>query len=103
MVKKITLNDVREEAFDSIQKLKEGTLDVKTATEIRNMLSVVIDTAKTEVEFLKAIPNSIKEKMSFGNTNILIDTFKDKEAELENTLKELAEKRKTYVFDKKTE
>lgn len=56
--------DVRIEAMDAIKKLKSKEMDVKTASEIRNLLSVVIDTAKTQVEFMKSLPSSIKEKMS---------------------------------------
>lgn len=60
----VTLIEVRREAMDVIQKLKKSEIDIKTASEIRDLLSVIIDTAKTQVEFLKAIPNSLKEKMS---------------------------------------
>ena len=60
----ITLIDVRIEAMDAIRKLKSKEMDVKTAKEVRDLLSVIIDTAKTQVEFMKAIPTSLKEKMS---------------------------------------
>lgn len=60
----ITLIDVRIEAMDAIRKLKSKEMDVKTAKEVRDLLSVIVDTAKTQVDFMKAIPNSLKEKMS---------------------------------------
>ena len=58
-----TLVDVRAEAMDVIAKLKNKEIDLKTAQEVRNLLGTIVDCAKTQVEFLKAIPNSAKEKM----------------------------------------
>ena len=60
----ITLLEVRKEAMEAIQQLKNNKMDVQTASEIRNLLGTIIDTAKVQVEFLKAIPASLKEKMS---------------------------------------
>lgn len=93
----ITLTDVRAEAFDAIQKLKNNQIDVKTAGEIRNLLNVVIDTAKTQVEFIKALPNSIKEKMDEPMVKAIAGTLRDRDAELDQSLKEIEESRKkTY-------
>lgn len=63
MKQRISLGTVRDEAFDTIQKLKSGQIDVKTAGEIRNLLDTIIDTGKTEVEMFKALPESVKEDM----------------------------------------
>jgi len=90
----ITLTDVRMEAFDAIQKLKNKEMDVKTASEIRNLLTVVIDTAKTQVEFLKAIPNSVKEKMDVNTVKAIAGTLRDRDADLDYSLKEIEESRK---------
>lgn len=90
----ITLTDVRAEAFDAIQKLKNKEMDVKTAGEIRNLLNVVIDTAKTQVEFLKAIPNSVKEKMDETTVKAIAGTLRDRDAELDHSLTEIEENRK---------
>lgn len=90
----ITLTDVRAEAFDAIQKLKNNQIDVKTAGEIRNLLTVVIDTAKTQVEFLKAIPNSVKEKMDVNSVKAIAGTLRDRDAELDQSLNEIEENRK---------
>lgn len=67
----ITLIDVRNEAMDAIKKLKEDKLDIKTASEIRNLLGVIIDTAKTQVEFIKALPPSLKERLSEETIRII--------------------------------
>lgn len=92
-----TLTDVRTEAFLAIQQLKNGTLDVKTAGEIRNLLTVVIDTAKTQVEFLKAIPNLVKEQMNETSIKAIAGTLRDRDAELDETLTEIeANRKKAY-------
>ncbi len=97
----ITLTGVRMEAFDAIQKLKNKELDVKTACEIRNMLSVVIDVAKTQVEFLKAIPNSVKEQMNESTVKAIAGTLRDRDAELDETLEEIENNKKSFTIDPK--
>ncbi len=94
----ITLTDVREEAFDAIRKLKEGTMDVKTAGEIRSLLNTVIDTAKTQVEFLKAIPNSVKEKMDEVTVKAIAGTLKDRDAELDESLERIDRSRRASIY-----
>lgn len=90
----ITLTEVRSEAMDAIRKLKNNELDVKTASEIRNLLSVIIDTAKTQVEFLKAMPNSLKEQLDETAIKAIAGTLRDRDAELDETLSDIEEKRK---------
>ena len=60
----LTLVDVRQEAMDAIKAIKAGTMDIKSAQMIKGLLDTVIDTAKTQVEFLKAIPVKVKENMT---------------------------------------
>jgi hypothetical protein len=96
----ITLTDVRTEAFDAIQKLKNKELDIKTAAEIRNMLNVVIDTAKTQVDFIKFLPNKMKEHMNESTVKIITGTLHDTDPELDKSLAEIEERRKKpYEFD----
>jgi hypothetical protein len=71
-------------------------MDIKTAAEIRNLLTVVIDTAKTQVEFLKSIPNSVKEKMNEDSIKAIAGTLRDRDAELDQTLTEIEKKQNTY-------
>jgi len=87
----ITLTDVRVEAMLTIQQLRDKELDVKTACEIRNLLSVVIDTAKTQVEFIKAIPNSVKEQMTVNEVKAIAGTLVDRDVELDLALNEVNE------------
>lgn len=92
----ITLVDVRNEAFDAIQKLKNKELDVKTASEIRNLLGTVIDTAKIQVEFLKALPEAIKQQMSVDSVKAIAGTLRDRDAELDDSLNTIDNNQKKY-------
>ena len=92
----ITLVDVRTEAMDAIKKLKEGNMEVKTAQEIRSLLNTVIDTAKVQVEFLKAIPNNIKDQLKDSDIKAIAGTLRDRDAELDATLENIEENRKSY-------
>jgi len=94
----ITLTDVRAEAMDAIRKLKEGKMDIKTAGSIKGLLDTVIDTAKTQVEFLKAIPNSVKEKMHETDIKAIAGTLRDRDAELDQSLNEIEEKAKRPYY-----
>lgn len=85
----ITLTDVRTEAFDVIRMLKEGLLEVKDAQTIKGLLDPVIDTAKTQVEFLKAIPDSVKSEMSVDEVKAIAGTLQDRDAELDITIKQI--------------
>jgi hypothetical protein len=85
----ITLTDVRNEAFDTIKKLKEGKIDVKVAQEVRGLLNTVIDTAKTQVEFLKSLPAKAKETLKVDEIKAIAGTLKDRDAELDLSLKQI--------------
>jgi len=92
----ITLIDVRQEAMETIQKLKSNEMDVKTASEIRNLLATVIDTAKVQVEFLKSLPNSIKEQIGKDGIKAIAGTLQDRDAELDKTLAEIEKNKNTW-------
>lgn len=93
----ITLVDVRSEAMNIIQLLKEGKIDVKTAGVAKDLLNTVVDTAKTQVEFIKAIPNSVKEQMSATEVKAIAGTLVDRDAELDTSIAQIEENRKqTY-------
>lgn len=97
----ITLTDVRSEAMEAIKKLKEGTMDVKTAQEVRNLLGVMVDVAKTQVEFIKSMPNSVKEKMDVYTIKAIAGTLRDRDAEYEESMHELElRKQEPYQFSK---
>lgn len=85
----ITMTDIRHEAFDAIQKLKSGEMDVKTAAEIRNLCGVVIDVAKTQVEFMKAIPHAVREQMKPEEVKAIAGTLRDRDAEFDEVMYEV--------------
>lgn len=89
----VTLVDVRKHALEAINELKTGQMDVKTAKEIREFLNVIIDTGKTQVDFLNAIPLKLREKMGEENIKAIAGTLQDNDAELDKSLKEIEEKR----------
>jgi len=98
----ITLTDVRQQALEAIQSLKQGEMDVKTAKEIRELLNVIVDTGKTQVDFLNAIPVSVREQMGEENIKQLAGTLKDKDEELNETLQEIeSNRKKTYNLTSK--
>jgi len=91
----ITLTDVRCEAMDVIRKLKNSEIDVKNAQTIKGLLDTIIDTAKTQVEFLKAIPSAVKEHLSANEVKAIAGTLQDRDAELDLSLKEIEDRKKT--------
>lgn len=90
----LTLVDVRSVLMETINGLKSGSVDVKTASEIRNLSNSMIDIAKTQIEYLKAIPNSVKEQMTVNEVKAIAGTLIDRDAELDVTMKEIRESQK---------
>lgn len=85
----ITLVDVRSAAMETIRKLQNGEIDVKTAGEIRNLCNTVIDVAKTQVEYIKAIPNHVKDQITLNEVKAIAGTLIDRDSELDKTLFEI--------------
>ena len=92
----ITLIDVREEAMATIKAIKAGNMDLKTASEFRYLLGTVIDTAKVQVEFMKSLPNSMKESMKAEDVKAIAGTLRDRDAELDVTLTQIDHARNNY-------
>lgn len=86
---KANFDDVRETALDAINKLKAGEMDVKTAQAIKGLLDTIVDTGKTQVEFLKAIPNSIKEQMDFVDITCLAAPLDSPALRIDKTMIEI--------------
>ncbi len=93
----ITLTDVREEAFDIIKRLKTGEVDVKTASEVRNLLNSVIDTAKVQVDFVRVLPEHIKNQMSAYEIKSIAGTLKNREIEKNLALLEIGDVRNAKI------
>ena len=53
MNKQRNIGELRDHLFDAIEKLKNGTMEVKTAQTIAQLGDVVVQSAKVEVDYLK--------------------------------------------------
>lgn len=49
-----TLNDLREALFETLQGVKDGSIDIDKARAINELGKTLTDTAKVEVEYLRA-------------------------------------------------
>jgi len=49
------IEDLREDLFDTIKLLKEGKIDTGTAKAITNASQTILNSAKIEVDFIKAL------------------------------------------------
>ena len=49
------IEDLRDHLFETIEKVKSGEMDTKTATAITNASAQIINSAKVEVDFIKAM------------------------------------------------
>lgn len=54
MARNRTIQDLRELLFDTIQGVKNGTVDTDKAKVIGDLSQVMVNTAKVEVDFIKA-------------------------------------------------
>ena len=89
MSQEITLLSVRREAVKTIDQLRKKEIDYKTAAEIRNLLNVIIDTAKVQIEFVKVLPSPLKDKMTHQDMKRMVCVVNDKDAEVDETLAKL--------------
>lgn len=90
----ITLIDVRDEAMDAIRKLKSGEIDVKTAGAMKELLNTIIETAKVQVDYIKVLPESIREQMSAVEVKAIAGTLIDRDAETDVAVHECYESQK---------
>jgi hypothetical protein len=49
-----TIQDLRERLFDAIDGVKNGTMSVDKAKTVADLAQVVVNTAKVEVDYLRA-------------------------------------------------
>jgi hypothetical protein len=78
MARNRTIQDLRELLFDTIQGVKAGTVDTDKAKVIGDLSQVMVNTAKAEVDFIRAtggkdsgfIKSSEPEELPQGITGI---------------------------------
>ncbi len=49
-----TISDLRKHLFDAIQGVRDGSMDVDKAKTVAELSKVVVESAKVEVDFMKA-------------------------------------------------
>lgn len=68
------INDLRDHLFEVLEKLKDGEMDIPTAKAMADIGQVIINSAKLEVDFIKAT-GSTKDsgfiKLGEGNEKLL--------------------------------
>lgn len=55
-----TINDLRTVLLDTIQALRDGNIDIEKARAIGDLSQVVVNTAKVEVDMVKAVGGKSK-------------------------------------------
>ena len=48
------INDLRDHLFETLERLKEGDIDIATAKAMADVGQVIINSAKIEIDFIKA-------------------------------------------------
>lgn len=47
------IQDLRNELFDTLQKVKSGEIDINQARSVCDIAAVIVDSARAETEFVK--------------------------------------------------
>lgn len=61
------INDLRKTLFDTLQSVKAGTIDLDRAKAISELSQNIINTAKVEIEYLKAGGNVSSDFLEIKN------------------------------------
>lgn len=48
-----TIDDLRAALFETLDKVRDGTLDVERARAVNEVAKTIVDTAKVEVDYLR--------------------------------------------------
>ncbi len=54
------IQDLRNHLFETLEMLKDGDMDVSRASAIADVSRAIIDTAKVEIQYIKAIESNQK-------------------------------------------
>ena len=49
------IEDLRDHLFETIEMLKDGDMEIDKAKAITNVAQVIVNSAKTEVDFMKVV------------------------------------------------
>ena len=68
------INDLRDHLFETLERLKDGDIDIATAKAMADVGQVIINSAKIEIDFIRAT-GSTKDsgfiKLGDGNEKLL--------------------------------
>ena len=92
----VTLKDVRANAMSLLKDLREGKIELDVAKAANSLLATIIDTAKTEVSYLNALPKQVKDSMNFEQVKQVGSSIKDADAELDESLASIKSKEHSY-------
>ena len=71
------INDLRDHLFETLERLKEGDIDIATAKAMADVGQVIINSAKIEIDFIRAT-GSTKDsgfiKLGDGNEKLIWQT-----------------------------
>jgi hypothetical protein len=90
-MKNTTLSDVKNESLELINKIKNNQIKGSEAKEIVGALNTIIEVSKIQIDFLKSL--SQEQKQSLDINHILEMFGAKKEPTIEDTLKEIQERR----------
>lgn len=64
------ITDLRDHLFEVLERLKDGEIDIETAQTMAEVSQVIINSAKIEVDFMKATGSNTDSgfiKLNSGN------------------------------------
>ena len=68
------INDLRDHLFEAMERLKDGDIDIQTAKAMADVGQVIINSAKIEIDFIKATGSNKDSgfiKLAEGNEKLL--------------------------------
>lgn len=68
------INDLRDHLFEALERLKDGDIDIATAKAMADVGQVIINSAKIEIDFIKATGSNKDSgfiKLGEGNEKLL--------------------------------
>lgn len=63
---KSNIEDLRTTLFDTLEKVKAGTMDLDRARQVNDVAKTIVDTARVEVDYLRATGNQSSQFMEPG-------------------------------------
>lgn len=66
------IDDLRSTLFDTLQAVKEGKLDIDRAKAISDLSQNIINTAKVEIDYLKAGGNVVSDFIDIKRNPVAI-------------------------------